>query len=56
MQAVGLIICYHYFWTNKVFVSLHPNLNLVLTVIICLMLGGLSHNIVEKLIKKIKLK
>ena len=47
MQAVGFVIAKHYFWLNKSFVYTHPYLNIVITILICIIIGILSRLFIE---------
>ena len=47
MQASGFVLAKHFLWTDKSFVMTHPYLNIVITLIICLTIGILSHCLIE---------
>lgn len=48
MQGVGLAIEKHFMWTNKAFVYAHPYINIWISILICVVIGVLSHIFVEK--------
>ncbi len=48
MQEVGFAIEKHFMWTNKAFVYAHPYWNIWASILICVVIGVLSHIFVEQ--------
>ena len=48
MQGVGFAIEKHFMWTNKAFVYAHPYWNIWASILICVVIGVLSHIFVEQ--------
>ena len=48
MQAVGFVICRYYLWNNENFVYTHPYLNLFYSVLVCFVLGIVSHVFIQE--------
>ena len=48
MQCVGFAIEKHFMWTNKAFVYAHPYWNIWASILICVVIGVLSHIFVEQ--------
>lgn len=48
MQDVGFAIEKHFMWTNKAFVYAHPYWNIWASILICVVIGVLSHIFVEQ--------